>query len=152
MKSWFFIVLMSIILGACLDDPECLRKADTALVISFKKLADGKDDKLIFYNISASGSDSTFYKQQPIDKRDTLTTVLVTVNPYTFETLYTFQFENEQKILKVGYKSKTKFISEDCGSEQLLFDIKILETQFDSIRIVNPILTTARQPNIEIYN
>lgn len=152
MKNWFWIGLISVLLGACLDDPECLRKSDTALVISFKKIADGKADTLIFYNISAAGSDSIFYKDQPEDVRDTLASVLLAVNPYLDETTYTFQFEGEQVLLKVGYKSRTKFISEDCGSEQLLYDLKILETQFDSVRIVNPVLTTARQPNIEIYH
>jgi hypothetical protein len=152
MKNWFWIGLISVLLGACLDDPECLRKADTALVISFKKIVDGKADTLIFYNISAAGSDSVFYKDQPEDVRDTLSTVVLTVNPYLEETTYTFQIEGEQVLLKVGYKSRTKFISEDCGSEQLLYDLKILETQFDSVRIVNPVLTTARLANIEIYH
>ena len=151
MKSWFWIGLISVLLGACLDEPECLRKADTALVISFKKIVDGKADTLIFYNIAAVGSDSIFYKDQPEDLRDTLTSVLLAVNPFSSETTYTFQTQDEQVLLKVGYKSRTKFISEDCGSEQLLYDLKILETQFDSVRIVNKVLTTARQTNIEIY-
>jgi hypothetical protein len=151
MKGWYWIILLSVTVGACLDDPECLRKADTALVINFKKIANGKADTLVFYNISAIGSDSVFYKDQPEDLRDTLTSVLLAVNPYLQETTFALQLEGEQVLLKVGYKSRTKFISEDCGSEQLLYDLKILETQFDSVRIVNPVLTTARKTNIEIY-
>jgi hypothetical protein len=56
------------------------------------------------------------------------------------------------KSLKVGYKTQTRFISEECGSEQVLYDLSILETDFDSVRIVNNRLTTSKTTNVEIFN
>ena len=144
---------MLIIVSSCLDDPDCVRTADTALVISFKRLSDNKADTAIVYNISAAGTDSIFYKTEP-DELDTLIgTALLSVNPYAEETLFTFFFRaGVERTLRVGYKSQAKFISEECGSERNQFDLTILETQFDSVRVVNPVLSTSRTPNIEIFN
>ena len=146
---------MAVIAGACLDDPECLRKADTTLVISFKRLSDGKGDSVIFYNISAAGADSIFYKSGEPDALDTIVnkSIFVDVNPFADETLFTFLFDTDStKTLKVGYKNTSRFISEECGSERVQSGLKILETEFDSVRVVNRFLSTSQATNIEIYN
>ena len=151
MKKWSWVILLAGMAVACLDDPECLRTADTTLVISFKTL-DNQTDTTVFYNIEALGSDSIFYKTAP-DLRDTVTTVYVDVNPFENETTFTFQFDvDSSKILRVGYKNDTRFISEECGSERVQYNLKVLETEFDSVRVVNGYLSTNRTPNIEIYH
>ena len=150
MKNWIWIILVLVVAGSCLDDPECLRTADSALYINFTRLSDGKPDTLIVYNID-SGGDSIFYKTNP-DKLDTLEgKAILRVNPFTAETIFTFSYETGTKTLKVGYKSQTRFISEDCGSEQVLYDLSILETDFDSVRVVTNRLTTSKLTNIEIF-
>lgn len=145
---------MVVIVSSCLDDPDCVRTADTALVISFKRLSDSAVDTVILYNIGAAGTDSIFYKSTEPDELDTLIgSALLSVNPYAEETLFTFLFPaGVERTLKVGYKSQSRFISEECGSERNQFDLTILETQFDSVRVVNPVLSTSRSPNIEIFN
>ena len=145
---------MVIIVSSCLDDPDCVRTADTALVISFKRLSDSKADTIILFNISADGTDSIFYKSTEPDELDTLNgSALLSVNPYAEETLFTFLFPlGLQKTMRVGYRSQARFISEECGSERNQIDLTILETQFDSVRVVNPVLSTNRTPNIEIYH
>ncbi len=153
MKNWSWIFFVLLIVSACLDDADCLRSADNALVISFKKLSDGKADTVILYNISALGADSIFYKSSEPDELDTLNgSALLAVNPYATETLFTFSFDGEDKTLKVGYKNETRFVSEECGSERVQYNLTILETQFDSVRVVNRLLSTSRTTNIEIYN
>ena len=102
-------------------------------------------------NIAAAGADSIFYNNYPADKKDTVTTALVEVNPFANETLFTFNFTNGQKTLKVGYKNEVRFVSDECGSERFQYNLKILETQFDSVRIVNNVLSTKRTVNIEIF-
>jgi Family of unknown function (DUF6452) len=153
-KNWCWIFFVLVIVSSCLDDPDCLRTADTALVISFIRLSDNKPDTIILYHVAGEGADSVFYKSsvEP-DKLDTLEgTALLAVNPFANETLFTFVFETEEKTLKVGYKNEIRFISEDCGSEQTQYSLAILETQFDSVRVVNSRLSTSRTTNIEIYN
>ena len=145
---------MLIIVSSCLDEPDCLRNGDTALVISFIRLSDHKPDTIILYRVEGDGADSVFYKSSTeTDKLDTLEgTALLAVNPFANETLFSFVFETEEKLLKVGYKNEIKFISEECGSEQIQYALKILETEFDSVRVVNTRLSTSRTTNIEIYN
>lgn len=155
MKNWCWILFVLIIVSSCLDDPDCVRTADTALVINFKRLSDSKVDTVILYNVIAAGSDSIFYKSSEPDELDTLNNgeVLLAVNPYAEETMFTFLFQaGIERTLKVGYKSTARFISEECGSERNQYDLTILETQFDSVRVVNPVLSINRTPNIEIFN
>lgn len=152
-KSWFWIVLVMLLAGSCLEDTDCLPIGDPALVIQFKKLVDNKADTVVLYTIEAAGSDSIFYKTNP-DELDTIRSgsILVAVNPYAEETLFTFNFKDESKTLRVGYTNEVRLISEECGTDRVQTDLTILETQFDSVRVVNKALTKNRTTNIEIYN
>ena len=153
-KNWCWIVIVLTILSSCLDSPECLRSADNSLKIKFTRLSDSKPDTVILFRIVATGADSIFYKSsvEP-DELDTLNgTALLSVNPFADETLFTFVFDGDEKILKVGYKNEIRFVSEECGSERTQYDLKILETQFDSVRVVTNRLSKNSQTNIEIFN
>lgn len=146
------LVLCLVALVSCLDEPDCIRNADTAMVIQFKRLTDGKNDTLIFYRVEAAGADSAFYGQNP-DVLDTLrgTPVIVTVNPNTAFTTFVFYLPAEERSLSVEYSRSARFISDDCGSEVSLQGLNVTSTEFDSVRVVNPILSKARTVNIEIY-
>lgn len=141
-----------------MDNDICLRGADNALVIEFKKFSEGVavTDSAIFLNIEAEGTNGVFYLNDPTDVLDTLDAVIVTVNPYAEETLFTFnQYGGDavvSKTLRVGYKTEVRFVSEECGSERLQYDLKVLETTFDSVRVVSNSLNKGQSTNIEIYN
>lgn len=153
MKNWCWIIIVLVSASSCLDNADCIKNGDTALVVSFKKLSDGLADTVTLYNVTAAGSDSVFYKSSGVDGLDVLNgSALLSVNPYAEETLFTFFFETQQVTLKVGYKNEVRFISEECGSDRVQRDLTILETQFDSVRVVNNVLTRNRTPNIEIFN
>lgn len=122
------------------------------MVIDFKQLSDGKADTVALYYISAAGSDSVFYKTNPDVLKLVLNPVLVSVNPYADETELTFVLETGPVTLRVGYQNEVRFISEECGSDRVQVDLTILETQFDSVKVVNSVLTRDRRTNIEIYN
>ena len=47
--------------------------------------------------------------------------------------------------------AQVQFVSEDCGERYIFSDLKILEYDFDSVRIVNPTPTAPASTNIEIY-
>lgn len=152
---WVLIIFLVVLGGSCLDSDVCLRGADNALVIEFKKLSDGLSDTVSFLNIEATGADSVFYKTTP-DVRDTLfenESAIVATNPYSDTTFFTFNdFNGETKILNVGYKIEVRFVSEECGSERLQYDLKVLETTFDSVRVVRNRLDKGQSTNIEIYH
>lgn len=153
-KNWCWIIVMLAVLGSCLDSPECLRSGDNALKIKFTRLSDNKPDTVILFHISATGADSVFYKSslEP-DELDTLRgTALLSVNPFADETLFTFVFDGDEKVLKVGYRNEMRFVSEECGTELTQYELKILETQFDSVRVVANRLSKSNETNIEIFN
>lgn len=152
---WVLIIFLIVLGGSCLDNDVCLRGADNALVIEFKKLSDGLSDTVSFMNIEAEGTNGVFYLQDP-DIMDTLIVdevAVVTVNPYAEETLFTFNnFEGDTLTLQVGYKTEVRFVSEECGSERLQYDLRIVNTTFDSVRVVRTSLNKGQSTNIEIYH
>jgi hypothetical protein len=154
---WVLIIFLFILGGSCLDNDVCLRGADNALVIEFKKFSDGVvvSDTVTFMNIEAAGTNAVFYLDDP-DVMDTLIVdeaAVVTVNPYAEETLFTFNnFKGDTLTLKVGYKTEVRFVSEECGSERLQYNLKVLETTFDSVRVVRNSLNKGQSTNIEIYH
>lgn len=154
---WVLIIFLTVLGGSCLDSDICLRGADNALVIEFKQFVDGVAvaDTVTFLNIEAEGANGIFYLDDP-DVLDTLRVdevAIVTVNPYTEETLFTFNnFKGDTLLLKVGYKTEVRFVSEECGSERLQYDLKVLATTFDSVRVVSRNLNKGQSTNIEIYH
>lgn len=153
MYKWCWVLLIFVLLGSCLDNDVCLRGADNTLIFGFIKLSDGKADTVALYNIAATGVDSVFYKESGTDTINILPKqAQVTVNPYSDTTQFIFQYPNEVKTITVGYQTEVRFVSEDCGSERLQYDLKILSTDFDSVRVVRNNLNKGKSINIEIYN
>lgn len=152
---WVLIIFLLVLGGSCLDNDICLRGADNALVIEFKKIVEAESvrDTVTFLNIEAEGTNQVFYLQDP-DVRDTIITkVVVTINPYAEETTFTFNdFKGLTKTLRVGYKTEVKFVSEECGSERLQYDLKVLETSFNTVNVVRKNLDKGRFTNLEIFN
>lgn len=151
---WVVIIFVVVALGSCLDNDICLRGADNALVIDFIKFSEGEpiDDTVTLLNITAAGADSIFYGGTG-DKLDTVTSVTLAVDPYTSSTTFTFHnFRGATQILEVGYETEVRFVSEECGSERLQYDLKILSTTFGSAKVIRSSLNKGRSTNIEIYN
>lgn len=126
------------------------------MVIEFKKRSDNLADTVTFLNIEAVGVDSVFYKDSPEDLMDTLfvdDVAIVAVNPYAVSTFFTFNdFRGETKTLEVSYKTEVRFVSEECGSERVLYDLKIASTSFGDVRVIRNSLNKGRSTNIEIYH
>ncbi|MBL7843061.1 MAG: hypothetical protein KF846_16470 [Cyclobacteriaceae bacterium] len=149
MKKAFWLILLPLL--SCLDQPDCIRTSDTALVIDFRKLLTGEKDTTILLQVTAAGADSIFYS--PGNVPDTLRGVsaILAINPFDVETLYTFYLPGRERTLRVGYTKEARFISEDCGSEIFYSSLHVIDTEFDSVRIVNNQLTKNRFVNIEIF-
>lgn len=160
MLKWCGVLLIGVLLGSCLDNDICLRGADNALVINFKKISDGLEDTVTLQNIEALGTNAVFYLDDPDTintipsvKQDLSSDVIVLVNPYADSTQFTFNnIRGDTLVLTVGYKTEVRFVSEECGSERLQYDLKVLRTTFDSVRVVSKSLNKGRSTNIEIYN
>jgi hypothetical protein len=138
---WFFVLLF---LGACLDQPDCFELSNNYVGISFKKLYDGKADTLSIIGITAPSTDSVFY---PFVRA---TSLRLEVNPFEPSTDFTIETLVGSYKFFLGYKSSIKFVSEDCGTSTQLSGLNINLSEFDSVRIINPLLTNPAQVNIEV--
>jgi Family of unknown function (DUF6452) len=158
MQKWCGVLLIFVLFGSCLDNDICLRGADNALVINFKKLSDGLEDTVTLLNIESAGTNAVYYLEDPdtvnsIPSTNFSSDVLVLVNPYADSTHFTFNnFRGDTLTLTVGYKTEVRFVSEECGSERLQYDLSIIKTTFDSVRVVRRSLDKGRSTNIEIYH
>lgn len=151
---WAVIIFVVVATGSCLDSGICLRGADNTLVIGFKKFSEGVavDDTVIFMNVQVTGADSIFYGGAG-DKPDTLTSIRLAINPYTNSTFFTFNnFGGQTQTLEVGYETEVRFVSQECGSERLQYNLSIIATTFDSVRVVSSNLNKGRSTNLEIYH
>ncbi len=150
-----WILAMVFLAGACLDKPDCISQGDNTLLIAFKKItgAGPVSDTVILYHITATGADTAFYKQQPTDLPDTLrgTPARVTVNPFADSTEFVFRFPAEEKILRVHYQRNYRFINEKCFSEVRISNLQVTFTNFDSVRVVQPVLLKKQTINLEIF-
>lgn len=152
------MIFLLVLGGSCLDNGICLRGADNGLVINFKKLSDGLEDTVTLQNIEALGTNGVFYLDDPdtvniIPSSGLSSDITLLVNPYADSTRFTFNnIRGDTLILTVGYKTEIRFVSEECGSERLQYDLKVLRTTFDSVRVVRRNLDKGRFTNIEIYN
>lgn len=148
-----WILAVVLLLPACFDKPDCISQADNTLRIAFKRSVDNQPDTVIFYHIEAPGADSIFYLQQPVDLADTLkgTPAVVAVNPFADSTAFIFRFPLEEKTIKVRYQRNFRFIRENCFSEVRISNLQVYFTDFDSVRVAEPLLTQLKTVHIEVY-
>lgn len=148
--TWFLFV--SIFIVSCLNEPDCYELNNSSVILSFKVLAAGKDLATIadqFPSIGiqspATDGDTVFYGQTYVSS------VELPLNPTDEQTIFFFDGGYRDHEIQLGYKRKVQFVSEDCGERYIFSDLKILEYDFDSVRIVNPTPTAPASPNIEVY-
>ena len=149
MKIAFFLLIAILFFTACLEDADCLRQSSTRLRIAFKKKSDGTNLQVDIKQILALGSDSIFYAPDDVTMRNA---VELLINPYDTQTSFVFQLPDEPDTeLMVGYSSQTRFISPDCGREEIFTGLHVVNSGFDSLRVINNVLSEANTVNIEIF-
>jgi hypothetical protein len=141
--SWFIFFL--ILAVSCLDEPDCYQLNNNIVGITFRVMGSTKVDTVALWGVDIQGSDSIF-----------MDTVLATGIPlplnYTRdETDITFRFVGASYFMKLGYQSRTQFVSEDCGSRYELSDLALLEYDFDSARVINKSPGKTAASNIEVF-
>jgi hypothetical protein len=137
---WLLFIILA---GSCLDQPDCYELTNNYVGITFKKLYDGKADTLAILGITTPDSDSTFY---PFSLATSLSLEL---NPFTNATDFQLATIYGTYRFVLGYQSDVRFVSEDCGISTMLSGLNINYSEFDSVRIINGLLTNPAQINIE---
>jgi len=102
-------------------------------------------DTVAIWGVDILGSDSIF--------NDTIraTGIALPLNYTRDETDITFRLVGSTNTMKLGYQSRTQFVSEDCGSRYELSDLELLEYNFDSARLVNTRPGKSASNNVEVF-
>ena len=144
MKRFLWSTFIFLILGSCLEEPECVNMNNGLLNISFKKMFDGKTDTVVFVGIQPLNSDSIFYPYS------LATAVTLPLNPYTSETQYSFlSIYQKNEFLKMNYDTEIQVVSEECGARYVFSELDFLDNNFDSVKVVTTNLPGS--PNLEVY-
>jgi hypothetical protein len=146
-KTGLFI-FVSIIAVSCLNEPDCYQLNNSVVVVFFKIIGGGSD---VAQNITVQSpeTDSIFYSNE------SESSINLALNPKTEETLYTIVSPEGTNTLHFGYERQAQFVSEACGERFYYQNLKVLEHNYDSVRVVNaipspwPLPTGAK--NVDIY-
>lgn len=148
-------ILKALICGlvvGCAPDEICFSENTSLVEVNFvEELYAGTDsaevvnDTLIFYSVKALGTDSIFVEQ------DTLTFLSLPVNTADTITWYLFDSERGMDSLELRYRRMQRFISEDCGPEQIFDELKPGTSSFDSVVVTNTLLNAQISNNVEVF-
>jgi len=147
MKKWFWIVLVLMVAGSCLDEPDCLDLNNAYVGISFKKMFDGKADTVALVGIYSQASDSIFY---PFSLA---TDIQLPLNQFASQTEYLFDkaYDIDNSLVLTYENNPVEFIAEDCGNRYVLSSLEVASHDFDSLKIISNVLSAAPEKNIEVY-
>jgi hypothetical protein len=138
MKKLGWFVFFLILFASCLDDPDCYQLHNDIVGVTFRVMGTGQGDSVLMKNFST-------------DKFEYGPSFNYQINYFVEEGTFEFQSVADTNFLSFGYTVKNQFISEDCGSAFVLSDLRILEHDFDSARVLNPTPSKGGGTNIEIY-
>jgi Family of unknown function (DUF6452) len=144
---WFlFFALVAV---SCLDEPDCYNLNNSIIGVSFRKMADNKADTVALIGVSINGTDSLFYENRLATGVDLPLNVLSNQAEISFQLLDGTNVVTNRLLL--GYNSKAQFVSQDCGERFIISDLNALDSDFDSVRIVNSSPTKTPSTNLIIY-
>ena len=138
------LIIFSI--AACSEFVDCSRETKTTAKISFFKKADGTSLEIAFDTITAIGTDSIFFTA-----KDTLNIYDIPLDPNSISTTFIFIKASVTDTLNLGYENQFVIIDEDCPPEIAFNNLEILNTSFDSLKIVESRLLIEVENNIEIF-
>jgi hypothetical protein len=148
MKKTGLFTFVFIIAVSCLNEPDCYQLDNSTVVIYFKIIGGG-NDLVQVTTAQSQDTDSIFFSETTAAK------IILPLNPKTEETLYTLQAANNTNTLHFGYTRQVQFVSEACGERYYFQNLNVLNHDYDSVRVVNPIGTPDPEPaganNLEIY-
>ena len=136
--------ILVILFSACLDEPDCIVTSSSQVKISLRKILVDSAREVEFTNILVSGTDTVFYEN------DSVTTVVLPVNPNANETMFRFFYESKVDTLILSYTRQTRVISPGCGAFNYFQELDIVFSSFPKATVVNSQLSTSTAANVTI--
>jgi len=135
-------IAVSIGLGSCDRAQDCIPTTRDYLVLQLVD-STGKARKDTLTVSSYSSSRIT---------RDTISSNFnLILDPLHDTITYRFSKPGNSNWIKVGYNSTVNVPSEDCGPEFAFFQLEVLDTSYDSIRVLDRTFSKSVKVNIRVY-
>jgi hypothetical protein len=128
-KSVITFCLVTAIVSACLDEPDCFALNNNQVGITFKDIVTSQSTSI----------DNVAVLSDTLLLIDTASTskIVVPLNYFEQSTTYTIPARDTVYQLTLGYKSQSQFVSTECGARFVIADLSIISHGFDSVRLVN---------------
>lgn len=139
------VIIVSVLLGSCFDNPNCLGLRNNLVGFSFKKMFDGKSDTLGIFGVSIEGSDSIFFQSTLVS------TIALPLRSSASQQTIALNTTRGIYNVSMAYESLAEFESVDCGPRFVFSNLSILNHSFDSVRLTNATPTSSGGVNIEVY-
>lgn len=149
-NSFLTFLIVLVVGGACLDDPDCVNRNNNVITIDFKN-RDGQAINVAIDSVMISGTDSVFYRNS------SLSAMPIALNYFAEETIVTFDIPGDTLEFKFNYNTQTQYVSEDCGERYILSGLNVTgidnaDHPFDSVRILNTFpASDSTSKTLEIY-
>ncbi len=142
----FGVMLIIFSIAGCSEIVDCKRETKTTARISFFKKTDGTSLEIAFDTITAIGTDSIFFTV-----KDSLSVYDIPLDPNSISTTFIFIKASVTDTLNLGYENQFVIIDQDCAPEIAFDNLEIINTSFDSLKIVERRLLIEVENNIKIF-
>ena len=142
----FGVMLIIFSIAGCSEIVDCKRETKTTARISFFKKIDGTSLEIAFDTITAIGTDSIFFTV-----KDSLSVYDIPLDPNSISTTFIFIKASVTDTLNLGYENQFVIIDQDCAPEIAFDNLEIINTSFDSLKIVERRLLIEVENNIKIF-
>ena len=142
----FILITVSLLLGSCYADPNCIGLRNDILGVSFRQKSNNESISVEIVDITISNSDSVF------NTGASTMQVYLPLNVNESQQTITFNLSTGSFSLVVDYLSQPQFESVDCGPRFVLSNLKVAAHTFDSVFVAGTIPLTANSgTNIVVY-
>jgi len=142
----FGVLLLIFSIAACSEVVDCSRETKTTARISFFKKSDGTSLVIAFDTIMTIDPDNIFFTAL-----DSANVYDLPLDPNVNSTTFIFIKASVMDTLNLGYENQFVIIDEDCVPEIAFNNLEILNTSFDSLKIVEIRLLIEVENNINIF-
>lgn len=144
MVRFFPLGLLILLFSSCLNEPDCIVTSSNEVKIAFLKLTSDSARAVELDSILVLGTDSIF------NVGDTVTSVVLPVNPGLKQTTFRFYYESRMDTLTLSYIRITRVISPACGAFNQIQNLAVVSSSFLGVKVVSPQLSTSNATNVTI--
>ena len=146
----FFTFLLFIlgVLTGCVDDELCIGTGTNIVKVKiFDYLDPNTPLAITFIGIEASVDPENL----PAYADSTLTSINLTIDPNVEQTMFIFSTADRTDTLHTLYSILPRLISPTCGPEFLFNNLIVEEHTFDSLVVVETLIDSDVETNIQLY-